>query len=110
MKNIYLIKSESSIDEEDSYKIGITKKDPQKRLKQLQTGSKEQLELLYYYNSSIPNLLESTLHRQFEQYRTREKGEWFNLPIDEVNKFLETCKNTENLLIQVKNQLDSYKI
>lgn len=92
-KYIYLIKSESSLGEE-IYKIGLTKKDPNKRLKQLQTGNPNILKIVHIFESNFANLLESTLHKVYEIKRVN--GEWFEMDDTEINNFLSLCEKTEN--------------
>ena len=87
MKKVYLIKTEGS-----NYKIG-TSKHPEKRLKQLQTGNQEKLELICTFKSEYATLLESTLHRKYSHLR--ENGEWYALSLEDEVKFIEICKKTE---------------
>ena len=72
-------------------KIGVSK-DPQSRLKQVQTGCPERVEL----STAIPTLfarsIESGLHTVFADKRV--SGEWFNLDADELgelNSFAKKC-------------------
>ena len=60
--------------EMDRVKIGYTRRDPNKRLKQLQTGSSSELELLYYVEANGFNT-ERHLHRLFNGLKIQ--GEWF---------------------------------
>lgn len=64
----YLIKADGI----DLVKIGIAK-NPESRLKFLQTGQPMDLHLLW----SVPGSFESQLHERFAEYRVR--GEWFDL-------------------------------
>ena len=93
-KWIYLIKTE--IDDLEYYKIGISKNDPNKRLKQLQTGNALRLEIKEMFYSKYANLLESTLHRIFDIERIREDGEWFSLTSNQVLNFLDECNKIES--------------
>lgn len=62
------------------YKIGISK-NPEKRIKELNTGNPEQLILVHaYLVSEQGNLSESLAHSIFEENRL--KGEWFKENID----------------------------
>lgn len=45
MGYIYLIRNRENL----TYKIGVTKNDPEKRVKQLQTGNSDELDLLYTF-------------------------------------------------------------
>lgn len=56
-------------------KIGFTRGNPNKRLKQLQTGSPTELVLLGWYPGSLQE--EQQLHREMQHLRV--SGEWFRL-------------------------------
>jgi hypothetical protein len=94
VKWIYLIKAE--IEDVEYYKIGITKREPMKRLKELQTGNALQLELIKVFHTNFGNLFESTLHRTY--LMEKEKGEWFALTKEQVDGFILTCNKIENNL------------
>lgn len=66
-------------------KIGFSV-DPDKRLKELSTGSAEELSLLAAYPGTIA--IEKDIHRQLES--SRIKGEWFDntLDVKEIMGFL----------------------
>lgn len=68
----------------ESVKIGFSK-DPEKRLKNLQTANPVELKLLYFEkgNSNI----ESRLHKLFS--KDRIQGEWFNFS-DEILEFIDS--------------------
>jgi len=60
------------------FKIGVTKNDPKKRLKQLQTGNPKVLEIANTFKvpSSEVYKLEKEAHK-LVQYRYAKRGEWF---------------------------------
>ena len=100
-KWIYLLKSIES-DGTVSYKIGYTKNSPEKRIKQLQTGSKNKIILVESFWSNYSTKLESTLHYVYREYR--ESGEWFDLPKKIVDKFKSICEGYEmNFKVLVEN-------
>ncbi len=70
-KYLYVIQSDVT----GAVKIGISS-NPQKRLKQLQTGSPYQLKLL----CSIANMShkEKIIHNRLKDYKMSCKGEWFD--------------------------------
>ncbi|GCD10443.1 GIY-YIG nuclease family protein [Clostridium tagluense] len=70
--NIYFILNRDT----DSVKIGITKREVQKRLNALQTGCPNKLELIYAVKGNYTT--EKYLHKLFDFDRIRLKGEWFN--------------------------------
>ena len=92
MKFIYLIKAE--IDNIEHYKIGITSRDPEYRLKELQTGNSSPLEIIQKFKTNYGNLMESTLHRTY--CLDKQMGEWFSLNKEQVDNFLTVCENIEN--------------
>jgi tryptophanyl-tRNA synthetase len=77
-----------------SYKIGYTKNDPKKRVKQLQTGNKNEITLVEKFWSEYSTRLEATLHHTYKHYRD-DRGEWFDLPKDVVKNFVSICEKHE---------------
>lgn len=76
---LYLIR-----DEFTAYiKIGISL-NPNKRIKELQTGNSNQLTLLYSIQTEYYMKLESTLHRHYKYLNIT--NEWFDLSINELNE------------------------
>jgi Rha family phage regulatory protein len=69
---IYVIQEEVS----KAFKIGISK-NPQARLKQLQTGNSSKLSLIYTTKAESRFQDELELHKLFEEYKLQ--GEWFHL-------------------------------
>jgi hypothetical protein len=83
-KKVYLFRGNDGM-----YKIG-TSYHPKKRIKQVQTGNSDQLELIHEYESSNALLIETTLHNIYVY--GRKKGEWFDMSIIEEVHFLEYCE------------------
>jgi len=92
-KWIYLIKEETDYGEL-SYKIGITKRDANQRLKEHQTGNSNKLEIIALFASYYSGMLETTLHRIYSTEGKR--GEWFYLSQDQVETFLLNCQKVED--------------
>lgn len=69
---IYVIQEEVS----KAFKIGISK-NPEARLKQLQTGNSSKLSLIYTTKAESRFQDELELHKLFEEYKLQ--GEWFQL-------------------------------
>lgn len=65
------------------YKVGISK-DPQRRLKNLQTGHPRKLSILTLKETDISKtkLLESAIHHHLKHHRTH--GEWFDISLDKI--------------------------
>lgn len=96
-KYVYLLQSL----ENGYYKIGVSK-NPQKRIDQLQTGNSSEIKLKYVFLSEIPYKVESSIKNYYLSYR--KKGEWFDLPLLEEQKFIEKCKNIEFSIQYIKQK------
>ena len=59
-KSVYLIMATES----GRYKIGVSK-NPTKRIKQLQTGSNEELRLVESFETKFPHKIEKALHNKY---------------------------------------------
>lgn len=70
MGYVYVIQSQ------DYYKVGVTKGNPQNRMKQLQTGSPVKLRLVRTYKLRNYEYVEKEVHKRLARYRT--SGEWFD--------------------------------
>jgi hypothetical protein len=82
----------------NSFKIGVTKGNPQNRLKKLQTGNSCELKLKCFYECEYPYRLESMLHTHYKQ--ECELNEWFGL--SNPNEFLDKCKEFDNIIDSLK--------
>lgn len=116
MKLIYLFNIEGT----DIYKIGITKGDPLKRLKNLQVGCPFSYIISCTFESKHGNKLEKVLHRTYSSNKVLTEGElptfiirdfsdkelhgeFFKLNKEEVENFENTCKRIENNIDIIKN-------
>ncbi len=70
-------------------KIGIAK-DPEKRVKQLQTGHATKLDILFteefYCRRSHLLKIEKLVHRKIRSMTPRMKGEWFEIPMEDLEE------------------------
>jgi predicted GIY-YIG superfamily endonuclease len=87
-KYVYLISDANSY----IYKIGISK-NPEKRLKSLQTGNDKNLKIIHKVLCEHSNKVETALHNQYSFLKVN--GEWFELTQDDVEKFPESCKKID---------------
>ena len=92
MYNVYLVSCCDGI--ETQYKIGYTKNDVNKRVKQLKTGNSKDLKIEKVFSSKWGSKIEAVLHRKFSHLKI--SGEWFELNIEDVDQFELDCKNLEN--------------
>jgi hypothetical protein len=97
LKKVYLLKSDYT----GFYKIGVSK-NPTKRVKQLLTGSSENIAIIHIFETDIPHKVESTLHNYYSLHKVNR--EWYDLPIEIHFDFLEICAKIEkNLKIVLGN-------
>lgn len=101
-KIVYLIVANNQ-----NYKIGITtQRNLNRRIKTLQTGNSDKLEVVKTYPTNYASLIERTLHREFSTKKIN--GEWFNLSVSDVLTFEDKCRNIENNINILKNQDNDY--
>lgn len=86
--NVYLVCAE--IGDEKLYKIGYTRRDVEKRVKELKTGNPADFYIIDSFNSKWGTKIESSLHRSFSLKKVN--GEWFNLTNEEVKEFKHKCE------------------
>jgi hypothetical protein len=106
MKWIYLIKAETELGEE-TYKIGITKREPKQRLKELQTANPADLSIIHIFETKIGNQVETTLHRTYGT--SNVKGEWFSLTDEQLDSFLTNCFKIEENFVMLQEENSWYQ-
>jgi hypothetical protein len=102
MGYVYLLLSVSP-DNIETYKIGVTKRDVNIRVSELQTGNPNKISLHRKYES--PNYLkvEKWLHRKY-QTKTEAKNEWRTLTNEQVFSFHDDCQTADdNIQFLLKN-------
>ncbi len=100
---VYLLFQTDQVGEE-LYKVGTTKNSIGKRLKTLQTGNPNKIQILSHYRSTVYKKIEKMMHRYYRANQTLTKNEWFKLNDQQVNSFASVCSRFEeaiNLLIDV---------
>jgi len=88
---IYLLRQ----DQTDNYKIGITR-DLESRLKNLQTGCPNKIEVISTFKSKYARNLEGFFHRIWKHHKIN--GEWFYLIENERPDFMSLCEKLHNNL------------
>ena len=86
---------ESVEDYETRYKIGYSRNDStlKKRIKAIQTGNSGKCTICEKFLSNHGRKVETTLHNIYSF--KRKEGEWFDLDIVDITKFIETCETIE---------------
>ena len=62
MAYVYLIGDSG---QDNTFKIGVTRKNVEKRIKQLQTGNGAEIYLVNFYETNYPFFIERLLHTKF---------------------------------------------
>jgi predicted GIY-YIG superfamily endonuclease len=86
---VYLLK-----DDNGKYKIGITTRKSTKRLKELQTGNAEEIQVVTEFKSKWFRKIETSLHNRYGLKRL--KGEWFELETKDTQNFISECQSLHN--------------
>ena len=95
MGYVYLIEDIDS----RTYKIGVTKSDPQRRLNKLQTGNSCKLSYKYIYECEYPYRLETMLHNHYKS--CQELNEWYSL--DDIDEFIKKCQEFNKIINSLKD-------
>ncbi len=94
---VYLI----SDDEWGFFKIGLSKNDPQFRLKNLNTGNSSKLSIVNYFKTANFKKIERLLHMKYADRRVN--GEWFKLTDDDILSFESECIKLDEILSNLSN-------
>lgn len=86
------------ITDSNHIKIGYTKNDVRKRLKQLQTSNPNKLFLLGYIEGD--KNVEKTLHKKFSSSIIRQNGEWFS-PTQDLLDYINTNNLDDNIYVDI---------
>lgn len=93
----------------ERHKIGFTKNNPNKRLKQLSTGNSNVISVLNQFETPNYKHVEKWLHRKFSKQKTEAKNEWFTLTNEQVGAFIQTCTELDNRVTFMKKNNPFFK-
>ena len=103
-----------STDKPGIYKEGLAK-DPKKRIKGLQTGNVDDIQILFEYPTSNPALLESFVHFVLDRYRCNSNREHFRCDLEYMKtviklagKMIDTLKSSFHTIS--KEELFCFKL
>lgn len=99
MSYIYLI--ECIRDYDTVYKIGYTNNNPNRRLKQLNTGNDGEMKIINVFETEWGQMVERTLHKVYSHKNINK--EWFKLDIKDIVNFTPTCQKIEENIKVIKN-------
>ena len=83
------------------YKIGVYI-NPKRRVKEIQTGNSNKVELVCEYETDKPYLIEKVLHNRYSHLL--EHGEWYVLSLEDEIEFNNNCKKIEENLNFLKKK------
>lgn len=98
MGTVYLLGDSGK---EGVYKIGVTMGKVENRIKKLQTGNSSEIYLVNSFQTSHPFVLEKMLHIKY--FAEKALGEWFELSLDEIVSFTETCEKLQKNIDALKD-------
>lgn len=96
MGKVYLLTNN-----EGHFKIGVTTGEISKRVKSLQTGNPNKIELVNYYETVNYRKVESWFHRIYKDFRL--EGEWFLLNECHINGFINEATKINDNINALKN-------
>lgn len=94
---VYLIEDTCN----EVYKIGVTRRPADIRLKQLQTGNPNELKLISSFDCEFPFRLETLLHNRFRLQQAF--NEWYYMSKEDVSNFTELCKFYDDMIDVMKD-------
>lgn len=100
---VYLL---STIGDDTYYKIGFTTSSTAKRVKQLQTGNVDHINIVCEYETTNYLKLEKMLHLHFSYESVR--GEWFYMNKSQVESFLDICKEKDSIIDFMNQSLNPF--
>tara|TARA_R110000751_G_scaffold6296_3_gene27032 strand:+ start:1065 stop:1379 length:315 start_codon:yes stop_codon:yes gene_type:complete len=104
MGTVYLL---AEFTNNSRFKIGITKNDVNKRIRELSTGNSNEIILINKYESVNYRKIEGWLHQKF--HMTRGRGEWFDLTHEQVISFTESAKEADEIITLLLRENPFYK-
>ncbi len=104
MYNVYLICSE--IEGKNLYKIGYTRREISKRIKEFKTGNASEFYLVDSFQSKWGTKIEAQLHRHLRAKKV--SGEWFDLSKDEIDSFRKSCETIHSNFELIANHNTYY--
>ena len=79
--------------QDNTFKVGMTRGDINKRIKQLQTGNGEEIYMLNSFKTKYQFFIERSLHLKF--CPKNKRNEWIELEINDVVNFKLYCEEIE---------------
>jgi len=109
MGYVYLLSTVTPDGMVERFKIGVTRRTILKRLRELQTGNSEKIELINSYESDNYLYIENMLHKKYSSTVANAKNEWFELNNEYVLSFLKDCKKLDETIKLLKENNPFFK-
>ncbi len=93
----------------EKYKIGVTRKNPEERVKKLRTGNSNELFVLKKYRSENYRKIEKWFHRKYISQRTISQNEFFELTNEQVLRFIDDCKEIDQTINYMRSNNPFFK-
>ena len=94
----------------EKYKIGFTKNNIGKRIKQLQTGNPDEIIEVNHFESEVYARVENWIKRKHESVKINEGGtEWFLLDDAAIATFKDDCIEAEKIIKLLLKENPFYK-
>jgi hypothetical protein len=93
----------------EKYKIGVTKKNPDERVKKLRTGNSNELFVIKKYQSENYRKIEKWFHRKYVSQRTISQNEFFELTNEQVLRFIDDCKEIDQTINYLRSNNPFFK-
>lgn len=104
--HVYILET----DAQSAFKIGKTKDTVRKRVKGMQTGVLRDINILFDYKTSNPDLLEKCVHDILERYRCKANREFFNCDVDYAKNIITMCGNFFETLKSSNEHMSEYDL
>lgn len=88
------------------YKIGYTRRNIEKRIKEIKTGNGSDIYLVNFFKSKWGTKIESQLHKFYLNKKINR--EWFDLSDDDLKKFGKRCNLIHETMEIITNENSYY--
>jgi len=98
MGYVYLLSTVTPDGMTERFKIGVTKRKIETRIRELQTGNSEPITLLKSYQSENYVKVENLLHKKYLGSKANANNEWFKLEDKYVMSFEKDCEEADDTI------------
>ena len=103
--SVYIMKTDAY----GAHKVGKAK-DSSKRVKGLQTGNVDDIEVVFDFPTSNPDVLEKVVHYILDRYRCNSNREFFNCNVEYIKMIMTICGNVIDTLKSTFQHITSEEV